>query len=348
MRPTLRILLLSCLSLPLVGCPADEADSTTDASSSGGRGSTGGERDDLPSDGADAGSTSDSGSAATDTSQGGRDIGGSMSDTGATANPDASGGGACNASSLDEAIQCQVRANRDYVDVYCDCLTDTVYEGDRAACVSEQPGDGDFQPDSCARAALMRDEAASVANSACYAAAVNQLAACVGSCPVEDAGYSACFSALNTAFDACDTALPTVVTDALSACSSGEVTPPAGVSEATVRLVRERDAYIGQYCACAAGSEYPDVATCRTALEGIYDPGLTSCEQGVFAAQEMAALPFIGCLADTYTIAATACMDCPTPIDFEYELCTDPGVDINFCFAEAPAALQDALIGCSR
>ncbi len=345
MRSLILLSLCALVALPLVGCPADESTETDDASTSEGRGGGGGSRGDLP----DAGGGSDEGGGESDASQGGRDIGGGASDSGSSGTtPDASGGTACNASTLDGAINCQVVANRGFVDAYCDCLTDTVYAGDRNACVADQPTDGDFQPDACARAALMRDEAASAANSACYARAVDNLAACVRTCPADDAGYSACFSALNSAFDACDSTLPSVVTDALSACGGGEVVPPSNVAEATARLRAERDAYIGQYCSCAVSAgAYPEVATCRTEGEAQLDPGLSACEQSAFAAQPDAAVPFLSCLADTFTIGASACLECPSSSDPAFELCTDLSFDINFCFSEAPATLQDALIACS-
>jgi len=54
----------------------------------------------------------------------------------------------------------------------------------------------------------------------------------------------------------------------------------------------------------------------------------------------------LGC--GTPTIAESGCLECPSPGSIEYDLCADPGVDINFCFGQATTALQDALIACSR
>jgi len=292
-----------------------------------------------PDEETDATATPDGGSR--DTGGGTRDIGG-----GGDTNP--GGGGACAADTLDEAIDCQVAANDGFVDAYCDCFTEQGYDGDRAACEADQPDASAFEPDACARAALLRDEDAAIANSACYAAAVDDLAGCFAVCPPNEETFNACFDDLNAAFDVCDASLPATVTDALAACGGGPVEPPADVSAATAALESQRDAWVASYCACYGASEFGSVGTCTTTQSGVYNPGLSACEQTAVSTQGEAGLAFLVCLGESFTIAESGCTECPASGSIEYDLCADPGVDINFCFGQATTALQDALIACSR
>lgn len=254
--------------------------------------------------------------------------------------------GACTASDLDDAIDCQIAANDLFVDAFCDCFTETGYDGDRAACEADQPTAEAFQPDACVRAALLLDEPASVANSLCYAAAVDDLAACVGVCPPTEADFNACFAALNAGFDRCDAALPARVEDAITACDDPVVEPPGDVSAATTSLTRQRDDWSDAFCDCYS-TEFGGVSSCTTSLRADWDPGLSPCEQTAFAALPADALPFLQCLIESFLIAETSCIDCPAAFDIEYELCRDPRFDIQFCFNEASPALQERLLDCT-
>jgi hypothetical protein len=292
--------------------------------------------------------TQDESDASTSTDAGGsRDTGGTR-DIGGGSDTNPGGGGACAADTLDEAIDCQVAANDGFVDAYCDCFTEQGYDGDRAACEADQPDASAFEPDACARAALLRDEDAAIANSACYAAAVDDLAGCFAVCPPNEETFNACFDDLNAAFDVCDASLPATVTDALAACGGGPVEPPADVSAATAALESQRDAWVASYCVCYGASEFGSVGTCTTTQSGVYNPGLSACEQTAVSTQGEAGLAFLVCLGESFTIAESGCTECPASGSIEYDLCADPGVDINFCFGQATTALQDALIACSR
>jgi hypothetical protein len=337
----------SLVLLTLSACATGDDASTQDVDDTGsgrGRGGidaaadTGG-----TADGADAGSGADvetGADAVTPDVPTRPDVGGA--DSGPA--PDA--GGACTASTLDGAIACQVAANDLFVDGFCDCFTDVGYDGDRAACVADQPDASAFEPDTCVRAALLADEPAAVANSLCYAAAARELAACIAVCPPTEEDFDACFTTLEAAFDACDAAAPPALLAAIDACAEEPVDPPAGVEAATTALVAQRDDYVRGYCGCFGAVEFSGTAECTTSLQSRWDPGLSACEQAAFAANETAALPFLQCLTESFLIAETACIDCPARASIEYELCADPAVDIQFCFAEAAPALQDALVAC--
>ena len=90
------------------------------------------------------------------------------------------------------------------------------------------------------------------------------------------------------------------------------------------------------------------MGTCTTTQQGTYNPGLSACEQTAVSAQGEAGLAFLVCLGESFTIAESGCAECSASGSIEYDLCSDPGADINFCFGQATTALQDALIACSR
>lgn len=255
----------------------------------------------------------------------------------------------CDASSLDGAIDCQVLANDMFVDAFCDCYTDAGYEGDRAACESDQPGADAFQPDACVLDALLEHEAAAVSNSMCYAEAVLDLAGCFTVCPENEDAFNACFDAVGAAFDGCDTRVPTALTEAIQACD-GAVSPPAEtpaeLDAALASLRAQRSSYVDQYCGCYVGPEFPDARSCRSAVEAQWDPALTACDQSVLAANPAAAGPFVACITESFLIAESACLECPAPGMIEYELCADLSVDLNFCFSMAPPTVQDGLLRC--
>lgn len=341
--------LLAAFALALAGCAEsdtpDETGGEVDATDGrGGRGA------------ADAGSGSatdgDAGADTSDLTDGGTDDTdadtGEVEPTEDTGQTDTTGGG-CAAGTLDEAIACQIDANDAFVAAFCDCFADAAYDGDRAACEADQPGADAFTPDACSRAALLTDEAGSVRTSLCYADAAFDLADCVATCPPDEATFEACFDAVGAAFDACDADRPVVVAEALEACTDDPGTGGGGGDgTATSALRDQRDDYVTAYCGCAVGSEFADLATCRRTLEGRWDPGLSACEADVFEAMPEAAAPFITCITESFVIAETACMECPAPGSIEFDLCTDPAVDINFCFMDADPSLQDALLACPR
>lgn len=335
-----RPLLLSLLLL--AGACSESADSGDDMSDTGSSGrpaaDTGNRQDTEPADsggaGSDGSSTPDAGSDAPsrpDTS---------LPDTGEPT-------GDCTATTLDGAIACQAEANDEFVDGFCDCFTETAYEGDRAACVADQPDASAFTPDACVRAALLGDEPAAVTNSLCYATSVRALAACVAVCPPTEADFNACFDVLGAAFDRCDAALPAALVTSLAACDDAPIEVPEDVAAAVEQLSNRRDDYVSQYCGCYGATEFGGAAMCRTELESRWDPGFSACEQAAFNANSVAALPFVACLGESFVIAESSCIDCPSPADFEYELCSDLSIDIQFCFNEAAPDLQDALVACA-
>jgi hypothetical protein len=345
---------LSALLVLLLGACSAPADDTADDTSGNGGGRPVDDNDDNGDEDAGGSDEEDSTRPGTDTGGGGTD-GGTTPGRDVGVSTDSGGGGGddgCNATNLDAAVACQVSANEGFVEAYCDCFTDVGYAGDRAACEADQPGADAFALDGCTRAALLRDEAASIANSACYAAAVNDLEACFLVCPPDEETFDACFSTLEAAFDVCDRDLPATVTDALTACGEGggggTTDPPADVASALDALRAERDSYVTTRCGCEVGSAFPSLEACRTALTTEWDPGLSACEETAFAEDSAASLPFITCITQSFTIAESACMECPEPGSIEADLCTDLSVDLNFCFADADSALQDALIACSE
>lgn len=287
----------------------------------------------------------------------------SENDTGADSGSDEPGasddGAACTADNLDAAIDCQIAANASFVDAFCDCFTDQAFAGDRAECEASQPRATDFQPDACVRRAMESHEPAAVTNSLCYASAVRELADCMAVCPADEAAFDACFDAVGVAFDTCDTRVPESLTAAITACSApadgGDVggdptdtpqtTPPDDDGNA---LRAQRDAWVATYCTCYGATEFGDAATCRAQMTSTWDPGLSSCEQQVMSAGADAGTTFGACLADTFLIAEVSCLECPEFGSIEYMLCSDPGPDVQFCFLEAPPALQDGLVECSR
>lgn len=345
--------LAALLLLSFCACATESETPAEDNNGNGGRPNTDNDDDDNNGGDEDAGggNEEDDTSDNTDGGGGGRDIGGGGRDTGGGGTDTGGGGGGggdCNADTLDEGIACQVAANDGFVDAYCDCFTEQGYDGDRAACEADQPDASAFQPDACARAALLRDEAASVANSTCYSAAVDNLAGCFAVCPPDEAAFNACFDTLNAAFDACDASLPASVTDALAECGGGPVDPPADIAEATTALQGQRNRWVSSYCACYGDSEFGSVTACNTTQTTEYDPGLSPCEQTAIATEGEAGLAFLVCLNQTFTIAESGCLECPAPGSIDYDICADPSVDINFCFNDSTPALQDALIACSR
>jgi hypothetical protein len=337
MRNSLILVSIFCLS----ACAATTSDDVSDTD-------TGSSGRPLPDagDSRDTGNPSaeDGGSDATS----GQDAGADAPQRPDTSAPDSGGGSdACTASTLDQAIQCQVEANDLFVEGFCDCFTETGYDGDRGACVADQPGADAFTPDSCTRTALLSDEPAAVTNSLCYAAAARELAACIAVCPPTEADFNACFDAVGAEFDRCDAALPADLLATLLACDDEPVEPPTDVTTAIDALTDQRSSYITQYCTCYGTTEFGGAAACRTALESRWDPGFSDCEQTAFATDSAAALPFVNCLAESFLIAESSCLECPGPADFEYELCSDLSIDIQFCFNEADPTLQDTLVACS-
>ena len=261
------------------------------------------------------------------------------------------GDASCDSSTIDGAIDCQVIANDMFVDAFCDCYTEAGYEGDRGACESEQPGAEAFQPDACTLSAMRSFEAAAVANSMCYADAVLDLAGCFSVCPADEDSFNACFDAVGAAFDTCDARVPQGLRTAIEGCS-GDVAPPAetpGELEGAIASLRaQRDSYVAQYCECYVGPEFADSRTCRSTVENQWDPGLSSCEQAVFASNPAASGEFVSCITETFLIAESACLECPSPGMFEYEMCADLSIDLNFCFSMAPQEIQDGLLACPR
>ena len=83
-------------------------------------------------------------------------------------------------------------------------------------------------------------------------------------------------------------------------------------------------------------------------METQWDAGLSACEQAVFAADPGAAGPFVACITESFLIAEAACLECPSPGMFEYEMCADLSVDLNFCFSASPSSVQDGLLACPR
>jgi len=343
---------MMCAALMLAaGCAATDDTAETGEESNGGgnggRGDLGGNDNDededngTPGGGADAGGSTDAGAP----------DGGFVPDTSGA--PDGGGGGggggggACSATTLDAAINCQIASNNTFVNAYCDCFTDAGYEGDRAACIADQPQASAFQPAACARAALLQFESAAVANSVCYAAVVDDLAECFRECPPTEADFNACFDAVDAGFNACDATLPAGLEDALAACEDSPVEPPSDVAAALALLDTRQNDYITQYCTCYAAAEYPDFGTCVSALETRWNPGQSSCERNAFSDNPAASLPFINCLGETFLIGETACTECPMTGSLDADICSDLSVDINFCFADADPALQDTLIACN-
>ncbi len=263
---------------------------------------------------------------------------------------------ACSSNNLDGAIACQVEANAAYVDAFCDCYTENGYDGLRGDCEADQPGADAFQPDPCTRMALLEHEAAAVSNSLCYATGATELAACFSACPESEEAFNACYDAVGAAFAECDTRVPAPLSEALQACADGADPGGGGgggselggeIGEAMNGLLNQRSSYVDQYCSCYVGPEFSDASTCRSTVENYWDPGLSSCEQSVFAANPSHAVPFVACIAESFVIARSACAECPSPGMFEYELCADLSIDLNFCFTDAAEPLQDALVGCS-
>jgi len=357
----LRIVALLALALTIPACAAtvDDADATAESdttgrSDRGGRGAPAGANDDEAGEALDDTDPDDtSGGGAGDDPTGDGDAGSGSTDE-ATTDPVDTPDGGCAAGSINDAVACQVDANDAFVDAFCGCFTDSAYGGDRGACVADQPGADAFAPNACSRAALLTDEAGSIRTSLCYADAVYDLADCVAVCPADEAAFDACFAAVGAAFDACDVDRPAAVADALAACETDTPADPGtdpddgGTAPATRGLQVQRDAYVTAYCGCAVGSEFGDLASCRTTMQGRWDPGLSACEADAFAAMPAAAAPFVTCITESFVIAETACMECPAPGSIEHDLCTDPAVDINFCFMDADPALQDALLACPR
>jgi hypothetical protein len=206
--------------------------------------------------------------------------------------------------------------------------------------------------------AMLENEAAAVTNSLCYAAGVHELATCFSVCPENEDAFNACYDVVGATFGECDTRVPATLANALQACEDG-VDPGAGpgdggttdldgdVGDAMRGLLNQRSSYVDQYCSCYVGPEFADASTCRSTVEDYWDPGLSECEQSVFAANPSYAVPFVLCVAESFVIARSACAECPSPGDFEYELCADLSIDLNFCFIDAAAPLQDALVACA-
>lgn len=364
----MRRLLVLLATAALAACagtedlPLDNADDDA----SGGRGSARGDSSARP----DAPGTDASGDAGAPDGAGG--------DDGATPGDDAGGpgdGGAgpvdggCVATTLDEGIACQVAANDAFVDAFCDCFTEGPYEGDRAACVADNPTADDFEPPACHRAALTSYEVAAIAQSLCYAEAVYELADCVSVCPPDQAAFDACTAAVGQAFDACDAELPPALQARLQACDGdttpidppdpgdggggdggggggGTTEPPSEVDAALATLRAQRDAHVDTYCGCFGAAEYGSIGACVSYLQSTWDPGLSACERDVFSSDPGVGIPFVGCVTESFLIGETACQECPAFGTIEYDLCSDPSFDVNFCFNEAPASLQDALIAC--
>ena len=286
----------------------------------------------------------------------------------------------CAATTLDEGVACQIAANDAYVAAFCDCFTASAYAGDRAACEAEQPNASDFAIPACPRAALMAYEEESTAHAVCYAAAVEELAECMAQCPGDQEAFDACTAPLGPAFDACDTLLPEPLVYALGQCEepggpvgpgdgdgssgdggadgsrpddpsgSGTVSPPAADGElgsALAQLRVQRDDWVETYCTCYGAVEYGTMGACRDAMQRSWDPGLSACEAEAFGADLSAGVPFVECLRDTFLIGETACLDCPSAMSVEWSMCSDPSFDVQFCFLEAPPALQTALMACT-
>lgn len=271
--------------------------------------------------------------------------------------PDPADRTACTSNHLDGAIACQIEANDAYVDAYCDCFTDAGYDGLRGDCEADQPTADAFQPDACTRTALLEHEAAAVSNSLCYATGVTELAACFSVCPEDEDAFNACYDVVGAAFAQCDSRVPASLASALQACADGvepdtrdggETTDLSGAIGDEMRgLLNQRSSYVDQYCSCYVGPEFADASTCQSTVENYWDPGLSDCEQSVFAANPSYAVPFVSCIAESFVIAKSACRECPSPGQFEYELCADLSIDLNFCFMDAAAPLQDALVACA-
>lgn len=343
---------LLLLVLVLGACAGAEGAGDDDATD--GRGADAPASRDVPADDATPGATAEA-----DTVQ-------EADGTDGSAEPDDNeppidAGEACAAGTIDGAIDCQIAANDAFVNAFCDCFTEGAYAGDRAACVADQPGPTDFQPDACVRQAMEQSAPAAVTNSLCYADAVRELAACVAVCPETEAEFDACFTTVTTRFDDCDARVPAALSQAIDACAGGgtvappddglppddgPTTPPEDADGTALRA--QRDAWVATYCTCYGAMEFGDPATCRAQLAAEWDPGLSTCEREAMAAQGEAGATFGACLADTFLIAEVSCLECPMPGSIEQVLCADPGPDVQFCFLEAPPALQDALVGCTR
>ena len=113
-------------------------------------------------------------------------------------------------------------------------------------------------------------------------------------------------------------------------------------------LLRQRSSYVDQYCSCYVGPEFSDAGTCRSTVENYWDPRTLGVRAKPSSPRTQPhAVPFVSCIAESFVIARSACIDCPSPGEFEYELCADLSIDLNFCFMEAPEPLQDALVACA-
>jgi hypothetical protein len=339
-------ILLAALFAPLLACAASEdASSEADVDANPGRGRT------PPTDG--RGATPDAGDGTTNAADGSEADDASGPEPTQDAQPstpdgaDPGTGGLCDDADLSSAIACQVEANEGAVAAFCDCFTERGYAGDRAACEADQPSAADFEPSACVRQALLREEPAAVRHALCYATAIEGWAACLAPCPPTRESFDACVTTLDAAFAGCDAALPASVTQAVTACEGVEPgTPPADVIEATRTLRRQRDAWAATLCACPGHNGAPDAPTCRSRIAERWNPGVSPCEQGAIAEDLAAAAPFVRCVEESFLIAETACMDCPSPFEFEFDLCVDPGLDIQFCFDRADPGLQRRLLAC--
>lgn len=124
--------------------------------------------------------------------------------------------------------------------------------------------------------------------------------------------------------------------------------PDTGTDElaSVTRLRDQRDAWITNYCNCYGPADFGTFTACRDAQERQWDPGLSACEQTVFESEGAAGEAFVTCITETFLIAETSCIDCPARGSIEFDLCSDPSFDIQFCFNEASPSVQDALIAC--
>lgn len=136
--------------------------------------------------------------------------------------------------------------------------------------------------------------------------------------------------------------------DAGSDTAPDTTAPDAGTDElaSVTRLRAQRDAWITNFCNCYGPAEYGTFTACRDAMETRWDPGLSACEQAVFESAGGEGEAFVTCITETFLIAETSCIDCPDAASLEYELCSDPTIDLQFCFAESSPAVQDALVAC--